>query len=78
MSVGRPAKARSMDVVCGTWMMKDGRGAVAVLCPENAFDPKISSDFNERLGKLQPACPTWKKYKVKIRGKSRKFLVYFL
>lgn len=51
MSVGRSEKARSMDVVCGTWISKGKKNALYCLYPEKAWEPKQFEDLNKRLEK---------------------------
>ena len=76
MSVGRPAKARCMDLVCRKWMTKDKNGALYCFYPERAWGPEQSDNLNKLLEKKSAAPADWKKYKIKIRGKSRKFSNY--
>lgn len=73
-TVGRPAKERLMDVVCGSWLTKNVvQGGTHVLYPENFEDKDVLRDFKRRLRRLLPADNTWQKYRVKLRGKDRKF-----
>lgn len=74
MSVGRPARTRLMDVVCGSWLSKDRGGGLYVQYPEHFNDKKSRTEFERRLRQTLPAAEDWPKFKVKLRGKSSKLL----